>query len=321
MRVSSENREDNDAAIRSLRQAIATDPGLAIAHATLARAYTIKEFYFAAAGERKQLDESAEVEVEKALALDPRSAEAYFARGLMLWTPGRRFPHEQAVRAYQQAIALDPTLDEAHHQLALVYLHVGLLDRAEGEIKKALAINSGNTQARFRLGVIDLYRGEFERAYGIFNSTPLERNPSLWAFQTATVLFRLGRTGEATQLLDKFLRENPGDQGGVGHSVRAMILAKAGSRANAEAEIATAVRLGKGFGHFHHTAYNIASAYALLGNHARATHWLQSAADDGFPCYPLFASDAQLDSLRSDKNFIALMRKLKADWSEREKSY
>ena len=320
VRVSSENRGDNDAAIRALRQAIAANPGLAVAHATLARAYSLKVFYFAAAAERKQLNESAEVEVETALALDPRSAEAYFARGLILWTPARRFPHDQAVRAYQQAIALDPTMDEAHAQLAMVYAHVGLLDRAKEEYAKALAINPGNTMARFRLGGIYFLRGEYERAYGIFNSTPLERNPTLLARHTATVLFRLGRTGEASQLLDKFLREHPADEGGAGHGVRAMILAKAGSRAGAEAEIATAIRLGQGFGHFHHTAYDIASAYALMGNHARAMYWLQSAVDDGFPCYPLFASDTQLDSLRSDKDFIAMMQKLKADWSERQKS-
>jgi hypothetical protein len=99
-----------------------------------------------------------------------------------------------------------------------------------------------------------------------------------------------------------------------------MMLARAGSRAEAEKEIATALRLGQGFGHFHHTAYNVASAYALMGNHVEAVRWLRAAAEDGFPCYPLFAKDTQLDSLRSDKDFIALMQKLERDWREREKS-
>jgi len=321
VRVSSENRKDNDSAISVLQQAIAADPKLAVAHAALARAYTIKAFYFSSDAERKQLNEYAEVAVERALALDPRSAEALFARGLMLWTPSRRFPHEQAIRAYQQALAIDPSLDEAHHQLGVIYFHVGLFDLGQREMEKALAINPGNTLARFRLGVLAMYRGDYEQAYSVFNSTPLERNPALWAFQTATALFRLGRTREAMQLIDKFLKEFPADEGGVGHSVRAMILAKAGSRAGAEMEIATAVRLGQGYGHFHHTAYNVASAYALMGKHAQALQWLQTAADDGFPCYPLFASDKQLDSLRSDKDFIALLHKLERDWSERKKSF
>jgi hypothetical protein len=49
------------------------------------------------------LNEDAEVAVDKALAIDPNLAEGYFARGLMLWTPSKRFPHEQAVQAYKRA--------------------------------------------------------------------------------------------------------------------------------------------------------------------------------------------------------------------------
>ena len=41
------------------------------------------------------------------------------------------------------------------------------------------------------------------------------------------------------------------------------------------------------------------------------------AADDGFPCYPLFAKDAQLDPLRSNPRFVALMRRLKSEYERR----
>jgi len=238
----------------------------------------------------------------------------------MLWTPGRRFPHDQAVHAYRQALDLDPKLDEPHHQLAVVYFHVGLLDQAQQEIDKALALNPGNTLARFRLGVIDMYRGRYESAYAIFNSTPLERNPTLWAFQTATALFRLGREREAADLIDKFLRDHPRDEGGVGHSVRAMMLAKAGRRPEAEAEIAKSLELGRTFGHFHHSAYNIASAYAMLGERDQAMRWLQDAAENGFPCYPYFAADTQLENLRSDPRFTAFLAKLQQDWEQRKRS-
>lgn len=318
--VSSENREDNDAAIVSLQSAVAAEPGLAAAWATLARAYTIRAFYFAPDSEKKRLSDDAEIALAKAFDLDPNLAEAHFARGLILWTPARRFPHEQAAHAYRQALALDPSLDEAHHQLALVYFHVGLLDKASDEIATALATNPGNTLARFRIGVIHMYRGEFDRAYAIFNSTPLERNPSLWAFQTATALFRLGREGEATALIGRYLHDNPQDEGGLGHSVRAMMLAKAGRTAEAETAIAQSLAMGRNFGHFHHTAYNLASAYALLGDRDQGIRWLQDAADNGFPCYPLFASDRQLDSLRQDPRFTALLSALKRDWEERRRT-
>lgn len=320
VRVSNENREDVEAGITALREAIATDPSFAPAYAELSRAYTIKGFYFAPDPEKKQLREDAEVMLEKAFALDDNLAEAYFARGLLLWTPARRFPHDQAVQAYRQALARDPKLDEAHHQLAVVLFHVGLLDQAEAEVGKALAANPANSLARFRLGVIALYRGDYERAWAVFNSTPLERNPSLWGYQSATALFRLGREAEATALINRFLRDHPSDEGGVGTSVRAMMLAKAGRRPEAEAAIGQAVALGQTFGHFHHTAYNVGSAYALLGDHALAIRYLEEAADNGFPCYPLFAQDTQLDGLRKDPRFVALLARLERDWTERQRT-
>ena len=116
-----------------------------------------------------------------------------------------RFPHDLAAQSYERAIALNPKLDEAHHQLALVYLHVGLLDKGWAQVEQALAVNPANTMARFRFGVIDLYRGRNEEALAIFDSTPLEKNPALLTFQKAAALLQLGRIQEATTLVDEYL--------------------------------------------------------------------------------------------------------------------
>ena len=113
--VSSENPDDNESAIKLFQQAVTSDPNFAGAYAELARAYSIKARFFAPVAEKKKLNEEAEVDVEKALALDPNLAEGYFARGLILWTPYKRFPHEQAVQSYKRALELNPNLDEAHH--------------------------------------------------------------------------------------------------------------------------------------------------------------------------------------------------------------
>jgi len=312
--VSSENPDNNEAAIKLFGQAIAADPNFAAAYAELARAYTIKARYFAPPAEKKKLNEDAEVNVEKALALDPNLAEGYFARGLILWTPYKRFPHEQAVQSYKHALELNPDLDEAHHQLGFVYVHIGLLDKGYQEIQKALAINSNNTLARYRLGVIDMCRGKYEEAFQIFNSTPLEKNPSLLAFYTSNALFRLGRNEEASALIEKFFKVYPKDEGGAVTSVKAMMLAKAGKEHEAEATIQHAIEIGRGYAHFHHTSYNIASAYALMHQPGPALKWLQVTAEEGFPCYPLFEGDANLDNLRKDAGFISFMATQKRQW-------
>jgi len=312
--VSSENPENNEAAIKLFEAAVSADPNFAAAYAELARAYSIKARYFAPAAEKKKLNEDAEVDVEKALALDPNLAEGHFARGLILWTPYKRFPHEQAIQSYKRAIELNPNLDEAHHQLGFVYLHIGLLDKGQREIEKALALNPGNTLARYRLGVINMCRARYQEAFQIFNSTPLEMNPSLLTFYTSNALFRLGRNDEASALIEQFFKKYPKDEGGAVTSVKAMMLAKAGKEREAEATIQHALEIGRGYAHFHHTSYNIASAYALMHQPEPAIKWLQVTAEEGFPCYPLFDGDSNLDNLRKDPRFISLMANLKQQW-------
>ncbi len=45
-----------------------------------------------------------------------------------------------------------------------------------------------------------------------------------------------------------------------------------------------------------------------------AMKWLQTAADDGFPCYPLFEKDTSLDNLRKDPRFVEFMTRPKKQW-------
>src|SRR6476659_899375 len=312
--VANENRASIDSAIELLRQVVKDDPQFAAGWAQLARALNKKAFYFASGDERKSLNEDSEVAAERSLTLDPNLAEGHLARGLILWTHAKRFPHEVAVQSYKRAIELDPKLDEAHHQLALVYLHIGLLDKAQAEVAKTLEINPGNTLARLRYGVIDLYRGKYEDAYHFFKSTSPDQSSAIQSFQLATAAFKLGRIDEAEKLMDDYLSENPADEGGVATSVKAMILAQRGKNAEAETAIHHAEEIGHDFGHFHHTAFNIASAYAILKKPDQAVDYLQLAADDGFPCYPLFDHDEVFQGMHQYPRYIELIAKLKQQW-------
>ena len=319
--VNSENREDNETAIKLLQQAVKADPDFAPAWADLGRAYNTKAFYLAPDAEKKQLNLDAEVAVERSLTLDPNLAEGHYARGLTLWSHANRFPHVQAIQSYQKAIALNPNLDEAHHQLGTVYLHIGLLDKSWAEVERALEIKPSNKMARFRQGVVRLYQGRYEEALAIFNGVPREVNPALWGRTTVTALFQLGRVNDASSLVKELLRDYPDDEGGNVTSVKAMLLARAGKAQEAEDIIQQAIKIGKGFGHFHHTAYNIALAYSLLKQPEKAVKWLEAAADDGFPCYPLFQNDANLNNVRNDERFIALMASLKKQWEQYQATF
>lgn len=84
---------------------------------------------------------------EKALRLDPQYAEAhngigvtYYMDWLMKWGPAPQQALEQALAYGQKAVALDDAFPEGHMLLALVYAHKAQIDRALGEIERAIIL-------------------------------------------------------------------------------------------------------------------------------------------------------------------------------------
>ena len=307
-----QTKADNEAAISALEKAVTADQNFAAAHAELAQAYTWKLFLFAP-GE-KQLEEKAFIEIEKALALDPNSAVAYLARGRLLWTPANHFPHDRAIKEYRHALSLNPALDEARNQLALVYCHIGAFEEALYESQLALKGDPNNHLAQLRIGQSLNFQGKYEEALSAFRAIPERANPALVGHQIAWSLFNLGKKEEASATLKRLLKEHPQDTGGVFTSIQAVLAASDGQENVAEDKIKSAIEKGKGFGHFHHSAYHIASAYALMNKPEPAIKWLEAAADDGFPCYPLFNTDKNLDNLRQDARFVSLLSRLRQKW-------
>ena len=320
VKAGSENVDDINEAITLFESAVALDPSWAPAFAQLARAYNTRSFKFASQDEGKRFRENADVALTKALDLDPTLAEAHFARGLILWTKAKGFPHAQAIQAFTKALELDPNADETHHQLSLVYAHVGLLDEARYHVTKAVDLNPNNTMARFRVGVYAAWQCRFEEALAVLKTVPHDVSPLLVDRIRAEIYLQLGRLDRAASIVDDYLVRHPTDEGGSLTSVRALLLAKKEDRRGARTAIHRAIELGTGFGHFHHTAHNIASAYAALNEPDDAVTWVEAAADDGFPCYPCFERDPNLDGLREYPPFVELMSVLRRQWHQFKRS-
>jgi TolB-like protein/Tfp pilus assembly protein PilF len=306
-----ERREANDHAIELLENSVQLDPQYAAAYAALGTAYRIRAFSVEV--NDPKWSEKANAVITKALTLDPNLAEGYVSRGYLLWSRANDWAVERAVTDYKHALELNPNLAEAHHQLANVYNHVGLLDKADAEIKRALKIDPLNTGIRYRTGINLLYQGKYEES--IIEMRDSEKFfPGLWAFQTSFALQHLGNRQEAEERVSRMLKSMPNDPGGSLTSIQALLAADGGDAALAERKIREAVAKGKGYQHFHHVAYAAASAYALLDKHEEALQYLRIAADDGFPCYPLFEHDTNLDRLRNDPRFLSFLAQQKKQW-------
>jgi len=310
--LNTQDRESNEAAIKALEEAVKIDDSFATAHAELAQAYVWKLFLFSP--NQPELAARAYMETEKALQGDPNSAVAHLARGRLLWTPANRFPHDKAITEYKNALALNPNLDEARNQLALVYSHIGALDKALEESREAIRINPSNNLAQFRIGETLNFDGKYEEGIQVLRSVPAGTNPELVGQQIVWALFNLGKKDEATSTLEQLLKDHPEDNRGLLTSLQAILAASSGQQQLAEEKIKLAVSHGKGFGHFHHTAYYIASAYALMHKADEAMKWLEATANDGFPCYPMFERDSNLNNLRSNARFVAFLEKQKQQW-------
>lgn len=307
-----ETREANDQAILLLEKSVELDPQFAAAYASLATAYRTHGFSIEP-DKPDEWTEKAYAAVQKALSLDPNLAEAYVSRGYLLWSRANSWSHERAVSDYRHALELNPNLAEAHHQLANVYNHVGLLDKADEEIKKAVSLDPLNTGIRYRVGVNLLYQGKYEESLVQFRDSERFLPPFL-VFQTSFALQHLGRRQEAEERVSRMLKTMPADLGGSLTSMQALLAADAGDTLLAHRKIQEAITKGKGYQHFHHVAYAVASAYALLNKSEPALQYLRLAADDGFPCYPLFEHDSNLDKLREDPRFLQFMAEQKKQW-------
>ncbi len=168
--------------------------------------------------------------------------------------------------------------------------------------------------ARFRVSNYLAWEGRFDEANSVLKTVPRDVSPLLVDRIRSETLMHLGRWDEAEAIVDGYLKSNSTDEGGSFTSVKALILAKNKKVPEALAVIKQCAGIEKGFGHFHHTAYNIGSAYSALNEPERAIQWLEAAAYDGFPCYSYFAIDPNLDNLRSHDRFVALMSTLQKQW-------
>ena len=306
------NEKDIDRAIELLEQATTLDATFGAAQGLLGYAYGVKSANFRPTD--TVLMEKGFAAVARSLEENEAGADAHMARGLLLWQPSQGFAQREALGEFQRALSERPSFDEAWNQRGIVLFHIGHLDEALKSIERAIALNPGNANARFRIAPIRVYQQQYEEAVAVLRRVPREAYTTQWTYQLAWSLIALGRLDEASKEIEDSLAASANDQGGVVHAARAMLRVKRGDRRGALADVDEAIARGRGFIHFHHTAYSIGAVYAQLGDFTRAQHWIEQAAADGFPCYTLFENDPLLAGLREMAEFRTFLVKLRQQW-------
>lgn len=103
-----------------------------------------------------------------------QAAQAYNDRGVTLAEQGKI---ASAIAAFNQAIKIYPTFENAHNNLGLALSSQNQFAEAEAAFKQALAINPQNLETYNNLGVALGSQGNFSEAISVFNLA-IQINPS-----------------------------------------------------------------------------------------------------------------------------------------------
>ena len=184
------SRDAANSSIELLEKAVSLDDKFAEAYSELANAYAEKGYFFQA--DDKEWAAKAENAAAKALKLNPELPSALLAHAGLQWTPAHGFPHEPVITETQRAIAVAPNYGDAHGGLGGIYFHVGLIDEALTEFKRADELMPGNETIGFHFGMMDLFQGKYREA-----AATMEKNINGFVrafveYNIAAALFMMG---------------------------------------------------------------------------------------------------------------------------------
>ncbi|HEY0241751.1 MAG TPA: protein kinase, partial [Gemmatimonadaceae bacterium] len=251
-------------------RAIEVDPNYARAYAGIADCCSILFMYFdARESNLKQADKAS----QKALDLDPDLAEAHSARGLS-YSLSKRY--DLAQEEFETAMRLDPKLYEAPYFYARAFLAQGMAYEAAPLFERAATLRPDDYQARAFL---------------------------------AAAYTQQGRIGEASKAsrraiaaIEKWLDTNPDDARAL--NLGATIWSNLGETDNAVEWAKRSLAIDP---EDPQLLYNVACVYSIEGMKDEALKCLERAIDKGYGHREWIEHDSDLNSLRSDSRFKALL--------------
>jgi TolB-like protein/Tfp pilus assembly protein PilF len=258
---------------RMFDRAIEIDPNFARAHAGIADCCSFLYMYWD--GSNANL-EAADASSQRALELDPASAEAHTSRGVALTL---RREYREARREFDAALSLNPMLYEAHYFYGRACVTEGKLEEAVSHYRNAWRVRPEDYQAILlstdtlaKLGWDDEAMKAARQGIQVADAH-LELNPDdarAWLLSGAA-LMRLGQREQALERARRAFAIDPEDSG---------------------------------------VLYNLACIYALAGSGNEALDHLNRAIEHGFGQREWLENDSALDSIREEPRFQALLRKL-----------
>jgi len=293
--------EDLRKSIEYLKQAIAKDPGYALAYAALADSYGLLRFYGGASSAESVVP--AEAAAKKALELDDSLAEAHASLGLIAT---EELEVNRGVNELQRAIQLNPNYATAHHWLGLALATLRQSDRSIGELKRALELDPLSMIINADLSIIYLYARRYDAAEAQARKTlEIDSRSFVAHYYLGAALQLTGRLKEAIPEFQKAVELN-NDPYSIAMLVQAY--ARNGQTDEARKLLAHLKEMAKSA---EVPEYALALAYTALGEKEQAIEALEHGFAGGNKSYMfLLPGDPFLNDLRGDLRFEALVQKI-----------
>jgi serine/threonine protein kinase/Flp pilus assembly protein TadD len=258
---------------RMFERAIEVDPGYAIAYAGVADCCSFLYMYWD--GSKANL-EGADSASRKALDLDPELAESHASRGFAVSLSKQ---YDEARREFETAIRLNPKLYEAHYFYARACFQEGKLEEAVRHYQDASRVRPEDYQAL------------------ILMAAPLK---ALGREEEMRAAMRQG-----LEVAEKHLELNPDDARALYLGAGALV--QLGDRERGLDWTRRAYAIDS---EDPGVLYNVACSYSNMGQVDDAMACLEKAVQNGFGHREWFENDSDLDPLREDARFQALMKRL-----------
>ncbi|HYK51605.1 MAG TPA: tetratricopeptide repeat protein, partial [Terriglobales bacterium] len=295
-------KEGFDTGIDYFNQAIAVDPNYALAYSGLAFNYVNQDDWFMSPNEAGPKTKDA---AKRALVIDESDAGAHISMAIV--THWYDWNWAAAEKEFKRAIELSPNNPDAHTYYSWFLAPMGRYDQSIAESKRAQQADPLSGFAAFSVGAALVFARRWDPAIEQLRRA-IEIDPNFW-FSHCFLGRAYEQKGRLTEAIVEFQRaaelekDNAETWSGLGHAY-----AVSGNRAEAQKILD---HLKEVSAHSWVAPYNVAVIYAGLGDKDRAFALLGQAYKDRSYYLPTYlATDARMDSLRSDPRFGELRRRV-----------
>ena len=264
---------------------------------------------------RRSLDHARKM-FDKAIAIDPSYALAHAGLAdsysqLFAAFDAREFNLRQAEAASARALELGPDLAEAHLSRGMAVSLSKRFDEARAEFERAIALDPKSYEALYWYGRNELSQGDYAHAASLFEraaaARPDEYVPGSFRAQA---LRSMGRVDEAREqdvhnqiVVERHLELHPDDSRAL--LIGAVTHAMLGKPDLAAAYAERAMRIDPDDPR---VLYNVACTFACCGRIPEALDALENSVRSGYGEKSWLEHDSDLEPLRGDPRYIALVQ-------------